>query len=53
MEIGLDVEDTLENSQNELLSLDNNQKDEILTAKKELDAYFINSLFILVVNIFS
>ena len=33
MEIGLDVEDTLENSQNELLSLDNNQKDEILTAK--------------------
>ena len=33
MEIGLDVEDTLENSQNELLGLDNNQKNEILTAK--------------------
>ena len=33
MEIGLDVKDTLENSQNELLGLDNNQKNEILTAK--------------------
>ena len=33
MEIGLDVEDELENSQNEILGVANNNKDEILAAK--------------------